>query len=746
MPHCTLQDFGVLPPIINHFLVDINYIISEYSVDDKWCYVLPSMKKGKVVSLTHHIPSSSPYKTYGDLKKYWKNNYGYRLPESGEGIVYINIFFPAIPHTMFTYPEFCIRKIELRPVPRVDSTPVLQAFLTDIKKKMPHMCHTPLEVTRKPQYTAVTMNSAKGYIESEGHSSMTLINRKSTVPQRIPARALVPVSESRSQQHSTQPQISPYRPLTGHPAYIKSATGYIIKTPQNVSPVTPALPPSQFGYPHDGSLSKNGQQNPQQGSSLHCPLPYGSNTKVTPSRRHHDLQSPRQSPYAAKSNLSMPMGSPGQKGLFCTPPHPYVSPANTGAHPYQSPANTGAHPYASPANTGAHPYATPANTGAHPYASPANTGAHPYPSPANTGVYAVGHHLTPITGTVATGRKELPQSAPKSARNLNHTIFSLAADQLQHYSEQDINNNSPQHACMPAYRKEGGRYVGSAGDASSLTPPPLQQMQNLPESNGMLQPGNGGGFLRKEVCRESQQPPPPQPRPFVPIFNPKPSRSIPSAASGNQTPQVPKIKPSFTPHKPRSVMPSTVMSRATTTPTHKPATHPSTIDLIACEDIIPPTQPTLKQHPHHHLPHSAMLLQQQCSPSPSSSATHHQPAARQALHFGPSKVSSFKTVSKPSHPLLAPVTTSSINHDKKRKAKDGDDAGEAKKSKPRSKPKVQDNIDVQLMAQNDQLSKVNSITLVAWLKEKGVHVSSQDNKLDLISEVMTFINCTGKQM
>lgn len=444
---------------------------------------------------------------------------------------------------------------------------------------------------------------------------MTLINRKSTVPQRIPARALVPVSESRSQQHSTQPQVSPYRPLTGHPAYIKSTTGYIIKTPQNVSPVTPALPPSQFGYPHDGSLSKDGRQNAQQGTRSHCPLPYGSNTKVTPSRRHHDLQSPRQSPYAAKSNLSMPMGSPGQKGLFCTPPHPYASPANTGA-------------------------------------------------------YAVGHHLTPIKGTVVTGRKELPQSAPKTARNLNHTIFSLAADQLQHFSEQDINSHSPHHACMPAYRKDGGRYVGSAGDASSLPPPPVQQMQDLPESNGMLQPGNGGGFLRKEVCRETQQPSPPQPRPFVPIFNPKPSRSIPAAASGNQIPQVPKIKPSFTPHKPRSVMPSTFMSRATTTPTHKPVTDPSTNDLIACEDIIPPTQPALKQHPHHHLPHSAMLLQQQCSPSPSSSAiTHHQPAARQALHFGPSKVSSFKTVSKPSHSPLVHVATSSNNHDKKRKAK-----------------------------------------------------------------------------
>ncbi|XP_054748660.2 uncharacterized protein LOC129254234 [Lytechinus pictus] len=625
------------------------------------------MKKGKVVSLMHHIPASSPFKSYADLRKYWKNNYGYRLPENGEGIVYINIYFPAIPHTIFTYPEFCIRKIEPRPVPRVDSTPVLQAFLTDIKKKMPHMCQTPLEVTRKPQYTAVTMNSAKGYIESKGHSSMTLIDRKYNVPQRIPARILVTVSENRGQPFNAQPQVSPYRPLTGQPANIKCISGYVLKMPETMSPVIPALPPSQFGYPHDGTLSQDGRQNACKESSPQCPLPYGSNTKVTPSRHQHNHQSPRQSPYAAISNHSMSVqGSPSHQGLFCTPTHPYTSPANSG-------------------------------------------------------IYHLSQNVTPVTRMVAPGKKE-PQSAPKSARNLNHTIFSLAAE-LRNQSEQDT-NSSPHHACMPAYRKEGGKRFGAAGQSRNLPPPLLQQMPKLPQNVENIQSGIVPRFLRREESEVAH--PPAAPRPLVPIFNPKPSRSsLLDNASRYQTPQGPKIKPSFTPHKLRSVTPSAFLSRASTTPTHKPLTNLSTIDLIPCEDIIPPTQHVPKQQPF-----------------PSSSTSSHQPAARQALHFGPSNTSSSKEMSTPNHPLL---TASSNKHAKKRKAKDYEDAVDAKKSKPRTKPKVQENINVQLMAQNDQLSKVNSITLVAWLKEKGINVSSKDKKTDLMTKVMSFINCTAKE-
>jgi len=31
------------------------------------------MKKGKIVNLVRQIPEDSPFKTYKDMKRYWKN-------------------------------------------------------------------------------------------------------------------------------------------------------------------------------------------------------------------------------------------------------------------------------------------------------------------------------------------------------------------------------------------------------------------------------------------------------------------------------------------------------------------------------------------------------------------------------------------------------------------------------------------------------------------------------------------------
>ncbi|XP_071502745.1 uncharacterized protein C18orf63-like [Diadema antillarum] len=159
LPHCTLQEFGISSQNIAQFLCDTSSVISEYFIGDRFCFVLPSMKKGRVVSLMHNLPASSPFKTYSDLRRYWKNTYGYRLPESGEGLVYLEIFFPAIRNTLFTYPEFCIRMKEPQRIKRVDPAPILAAFLADVRRKFPSMCDNPMELTRKAMYTAVTMSN-----------------------------------------------------------------------------------------------------------------------------------------------------------------------------------------------------------------------------------------------------------------------------------------------------------------------------------------------------------------------------------------------------------------------------------------------------------------------------------------------------------------------------------------------------------------------------------------------------------
>ncbi|XP_046880132.1 uncharacterized protein C18orf63-like [Hypomesus transpacificus] len=61
-------------------------------------------------------------------------------------------------------------------------------------------------------------------------------------------------------------------------------------------------------------------------------------------------------------------------------------------------------------------------------------------------------------------------------------------------------------------------------------------------------------------------------------------------------------------------------------------------------------------------------------------------------------------------------------------------------SKPKkAKPSVQD-VDVEKYARSNQLSKVNTATLQAWLRERGVTVRSKDRKNELVSKVMGILS------
>ncbi|XP_013404805.2 uncharacterized protein LOC106169749 [Lingula anatina] len=55
--------------------------------------------------------------------------------------------------------------------------------------------------------------------------------------------------------------------------------------------------------------------------------------------------------------------------------------------------------------------------------------------------------------------------------------------------------------------------------------------------------------------------------------------------------------------------------------------------------------------------------------------------------------------------------------------------------KPRNKPKVQENVNIEELAYNNQLGKVNTVTIVAWLKERGIPCKTKDKKGDLVDKV-----------
>lgn len=68
---------------------------------------ISSNKKGQVVSVSHSLPPSRDggFASYKDMKRYWKNTYGYRLPETDDDLFYFQVNFKLIGSKLFTYPR-----------------------------------------------------------------------------------------------------------------------------------------------------------------------------------------------------------------------------------------------------------------------------------------------------------------------------------------------------------------------------------------------------------------------------------------------------------------------------------------------------------------------------------------------------------------------------------------------------------------------------------------------------------------
>ncbi|XP_065676550.1 uncharacterized protein LOC105844100 isoform X5 [Hydra vulgaris] len=156
------------PPMLEDFMIDSQaeynfkrmkgFTIMSSSIQDLSCYVLPSLKEGKVHSITHEIPSNAPFKSYDEIKQHWKVMYGYRLP-SGSCNMYFNVKF--FGSTIFTYPEWCIRKIEPIVCFRCDSDAICKQFLQDLFTRMPSTCGGSLHFTKESFQWQKSLLSAK---------------------------------------------------------------------------------------------------------------------------------------------------------------------------------------------------------------------------------------------------------------------------------------------------------------------------------------------------------------------------------------------------------------------------------------------------------------------------------------------------------------------------------------------------------------------------------------------------------
>lgn len=104
-----------------------------------------SLKRGRIDSISHTISPHAPFRNYEDIRQHWKVTYGYRLPVD-ECHLFFNICFGT---TVFTYPEWCIRCTQPSRFLRCDHDDICKSFLQDLAARMPNMCHSPLKFTKE---------------------------------------------------------------------------------------------------------------------------------------------------------------------------------------------------------------------------------------------------------------------------------------------------------------------------------------------------------------------------------------------------------------------------------------------------------------------------------------------------------------------------------------------------------------------------------------------------------------------
>ncbi|XP_051970693.1 uncharacterized protein C18orf63 isoform X2 [Xyrauchen texanus] len=148
----VIEDFDFPTPVVKNFLQS-NAAVLHTVMPNNWCHILPSMKKGQIISISRRIPHDCPFQSYTDLQKHWNSMYGYQLPSvREEEMIYCSVHFKPIGDKLFTYPLCCIRTQPIQCFPRVDLQGVLRTFISELWEGLEFVCGFPVQMASKPCY------------------------------------------------------------------------------------------------------------------------------------------------------------------------------------------------------------------------------------------------------------------------------------------------------------------------------------------------------------------------------------------------------------------------------------------------------------------------------------------------------------------------------------------------------------------------------------------------------------------
>nr|XP_030121760.3 uncharacterized protein C18orf63 homolog isoform X1 [Taeniopygia guttata]XP_030121761.3 uncharacterized protein C18orf63 homolog isoform X1 [Taeniopygia guttata] len=173
LPPPELGDFDISANIVKLFDSNENTVIQQHSILSNWCYVLPSMKMGQIINISHIIPPESPFRSYKDFQMHWKSLYGYILPEDLEETkIYLSVYFKPIGERFFTYPLNCIRRQPVQYFPRTDAESVVSSFLSDMKSNFSQLCGFPVKMTSKALYATKELSRASVHEIKPKHTKL----------------------------------------------------------------------------------------------------------------------------------------------------------------------------------------------------------------------------------------------------------------------------------------------------------------------------------------------------------------------------------------------------------------------------------------------------------------------------------------------------------------------------------------------------------------------------------------------
>ncbi|XP_061096789.1 uncharacterized protein C18orf63-like [Conger conger] len=195
LPPATLEDFDIAPNEMRSFHNSREAVIHSFSLPSNWCYILPSMKRGQIISISHQMPTECPFQSYADIRKHWSSLYGYRLPRVDEqDVTYCSVYFKLVGERLFTYPLCCIRALPIQRFPRIDLQGALSSFLLDLRPNLQSVCGFTIRMTSKPCYptTSLTTTSSQGScskpvnLKSRSSSRPVLTQLPPSLPRNAP--------------------------------------------------------------------------------------------------------------------------------------------------------------------------------------------------------------------------------------------------------------------------------------------------------------------------------------------------------------------------------------------------------------------------------------------------------------------------------------------------------------------------------------------------------------------------------